>query len=99
MTLNKTNSELGGGNKLPLCNKDKFANQKVRIQVYMDAIDDELFDIVINGSYVPVKLSPTVEDPNKLTVKQRAEWTDTENKLVQLDKKAKNILFMALEDE
>ena len=34
-----------------------------------------------------------------MAVKLRVEWTDTEKKAVQLDKKAKNILFMSLEDE
>lgn len=65
----------------------------------MDAIDDELFDDVINGLYVSTKLAPTPEDPNKVTVKQRLEWTKNEKKLVTLDKRAKNIMFITLEDD
>lgn len=92
-------AELGGGNKPPLCNKDKFANWKIRMQAYMDAIDEDLFETILNGPYIPTKLAPTADDPNRTAVKLRTEWTDTEKKAVQLDKKAKNILFMSLEDE
>lgn len=65
----------------------------------MDAIDDELLDAVLNGPYVPTKIASTTEDPNKVAVKQRVEWIDNEKKLVALNKRAKNILFIALEDE
>ena len=65
----------------------------------MDTIDDELFNEMLKGPYVPTKLAPTLDDPNKVAVKQRIEWIDNEKKLVSLDKRAKNILFMALEYE
>ena len=65
----------------------------------MDAIDEELFETILNGPYVPTKLAPTPEDPDRTAIKLRTEWTDNEKKAVQLDKKAKNILFMSLEDE
>lgn len=42
----------------------------------MDAIDDELSDThVLNGPYVPTKLTPTTDDPNKVAFKQRIKWT------------------------
>ena len=55
----------------------------------MNAIDDELFDTIINGPYIPTKLAPTTDDPNKITVQQRVEWIETEKKLVRLDKESR----------
>ena len=65
----------------------------------MDAVDEDLFETILNGPYVPTKLAPTTDDLNRMAVKLKAEWTETEKKAVQLDKKAKNILFMSLEKE
>lgn len=73
MTHNNTSSELSGGNKPPLCNKDKFTNIKVWIQAYIDIINDELFGTVLNEPYIPTKLSPTAKNPNKVVIKQRVE--------------------------
>lgn len=36
----------------------------------MDAIDEEFFDVVLNGTYVPTKLAPTTDDPNKVAIKK-----------------------------
>ena len=99
MALQTNMAKLGGVSKPPLCNREKFSNWKIRMQAYMDAIDEELFETILNGPYVPTKLAPTPEDPDRMAIKLRTEWTDNEKKAVQLDKKAKNILFMSLEDE
>ena len=48
----------------------------------MDAIDEDLFGTILNGPYVPTKLAPTTDDPNRMAVKLRAEWTDTKKKAV-----------------
>lgn len=65
----------------------------------MDAIDDDLFEVVLIGPYVPTKLAHTTDNANKEVVKILEEWIENEKKLVQLDKRPTNILFMALEDE
>ena len=99
MALVPSESRTGGGSKPPMCNKDRFANWKVRMQAYMDSIDEDLFETVLNGPYIPTKLAPTTDEPNRVQVKVKEEWTDSEKKAVQLDKKAKNILFQSLEDD
>ena len=65
----------------------------------MDAIDDDLFETMLNGPFIPMKLALSTEDPSKLVAKKRDEWTDNEKKVVQRDKRAKNILFQSLDDD
>lgn len=40
-----------------MCNKDNFANWKVRIKVYLDAIGKDLFEKIENGPHVPESIS------------------------------------------
>lgn len=48
----------------------------------MDAIDDELFDTILSGPYIPINFAQNVKDPNKIAVKQIIDCTlDNEKKI------------------
>ena len=53
----------------------------------------EMWDIVMEGPYVPTKLKSTSQE---LEPKHRDEWTDVELKKVQMNFKASNTLHCSL---
>ncbi|XP_073219589.1 uncharacterized protein [Cicer arietinum] len=61
------------------------------MQTYLEAQEDDIWDAVENGPYVP----KTVID-NKEETKIKASWTNDDKKKVLFDKKAKNMLQSAL---
>jgi len=75
MLQTKKDSKLSGGNKSSLRNKKKNSNWKVRLQAYMDSIDEDMFDVIISGPYIRTKLTHTSDNPNKMVEKLKASQT------------------------
>ena len=63
------------------------------MSVYMRSCDYEMWDVVMDGAYIPIK---TKERSEQLKPKLRSEWTDVDMKKVQLNFKAMNTLHCAL---
>ena len=59
----------------------------------MRAYDYEMWDVVLDGPYVPMKTKTRSE---ALELKVRSEWTELEIKKVQVNYKAINTLHCAL---
>ena len=63
------------------------------MSVYMRSCDYEMWEVVMDGPYVPIK---TNGENRELEPKLRNEWTDAETKKVQKNFKAINTLYCAL---
>ena len=63
------------------------------MSIYMRSCDYEMWEVVMDGPYVPTK---TKEGSEELEPKLHSEWTDVDMKKVQLNFKAMNTLHCAL---
>ena len=63
------------------------------MSIYMRSCDYEMWEVVMDGPYVPTKTKGGSEE---LEPKLRSEWTDVDMKKVQLNFKAMNTLHCAL---
>ena len=61
--------------------------------IFMRSYDYEMWDVVLDGLYVPMKIRTRSE---ALEPKLRSEWSETEVKKVQVNFKAINTLHCAL---
>jgi len=64
---------------------------KIRMQIFIEFIDKEIWDAIVNEPYTPKCL---VE--NKQVDKPWIEWTDEERRRAQYDCNAKNIITSSL---
>ena len=78
-------------NRPPIFNGVGYHYWKTRMQIFIEAIDLNIWEAIEQGPYVPsiVAGSATIEKP-------RADWTEEERRLVQYNLKAKNIITSAL---
>ena len=63
------------------------------MSIFMRAYDYEMWDVVLNGPYIPMK---TKTGSEALEPKIRSEWTEVEIKKVQVNYKAINTLHCVL---
>ena len=80
-------------NKPPLFDRSNYQFWSNRISIFMRSYDYEIWDVVLDGSYVPMKTSMGVE---ALVPKLRSEWSELKVKKVQVNFKAINTLHCAL---
>ena len=80
-------------NRPPLFDETNYQFWSNRISIFMRAYDYEMWDVVFDGPYVPIKtkVGSEVFEP-----KLRSEWTELEVKKVQVNFKAINNLHYAL---
>jgi len=64
---------------------------KVIMKIFIESIDQGIWNAIVNGSYIPVSVVNGIS-----VVKPFDELTDVENKCVQYDCVAKNIITSAL---
>jgi len=78
-------------NRPPTFNGEGYHYWKTQMQIFIEAIDLNIWEAVEVGSYVPTMVAgnATIEKP-------REEWTEDERRLVQYNLKAKNIITFAL---
>ena len=76
-------------NRPPLFDGTNYQVWSNKMSVYMRSCDYEMWDVVMDGLYVPTK---TKERSEELKPKLRSEWTDVDMKKVQLNFKAMNTL-------
>ncbi|BAU03666.1 hypothetical protein VIGAN_UM153700, partial [Vigna angularis var. angularis] len=75
-------------NRPPLFTGENYAFWKVRMQIFIESIDCEIWDVIASGSSVPTN---NIQEP-----KPRGQWTIEEKKRFQNDVKARNIIASAL---
>ena len=63
------------------------------MSIFMRSYDYEIWDVVLNGPYVPMRTKTRSE---ALEPKLRSEWTESEVKKVQVNFKAINTLHCTL---
>ena len=66
-------------NRPPLFDETNYQFWSNRMSVYMRSCDYEMWDIVMDGPYVPTK---TKRKNGELEPKLRSEWTNAETKKV-----------------
>jgi len=78
-------------NRPPMFGGLNYAFWKIRMNFFMESIDMGIWDVVVNGYFVPVQVvkDETVKNP-------WSEWSDSEKKKAQYDSLAKNIITSAL---
>ena len=80
-------------NRPPLFDGSNYQFWSNRMSIFMRAYDYEMWDVVLDGPYVPMKTNAGSE---ALEPKVRSEWTGLEIKKVQVNYKAINTLHCAL---
>ena len=80
-------------NRLPLFDGTNYQFWSNRMSIFMGAYDYEMWDVVLDGPYVPMK---TKVGSEALEPKLQSEWTELEVKKVQVNFKAINTLHCAL---
>ena len=79
-------------NRPPLFDGTNYQFWSNRMRVYTRSCDYEMWDIVMDGPYVPTK---TKGENRELEPKLRNKWTNIEMKKVQINFKAINTLDCA----
>ena len=78
-------------NRPPIFNGEGYHYWKIQMQIFIEAIDLNIWEAIEVGPYVPTMVAgnTTIEKP-------REEWFEEERRLVQYNLKAKNIITSAL---
>lgn len=80
-----------------MCTIEKFRNSKIRKKIYLDAIDENMFETIIKGPHIPRRAeSPTY---TILVDIPKSDLIEDDKKKAVVDKKTKNILFQALDED
>ena len=76
----------------PLFKGVNYSYWKARMKIFIQAQDYEMWNVIEDGPYVPTKIIEGTRVP-----KVREEWDVNETRLVQLNSKAMNCLYCALD--
>jgi len=88
---NQTFAEGASINRPPLFTGENYPFWKVRMQIFLESVDRDIWDVVLNGPFVHVNIVNDVQEPNLFS-----QWTTDENRRAQYDVKARNIISSAL---
>ena len=93
MTVNFASS-MGEGQSYkrpPLFNGQNYTYWKVCMRIFVEASVYDMWSIITSGSYCPIKTIDGISIP-----KPENEWNDQDKKSAQLNAKAMNVLYCAL---
>ena len=62
------------------------------MRIFIQALDYDMWSIIVNESHTPTKLIDGVSLP-----KSKSEWDEFDKKIAQLNAKAMNVLYCALD--
>ena len=62
------------------------------MKIFIQALDYDMQSIIVNGPHTPTKIIDGVE-----STKSEKEWDEVDKKLAQLNAKAMNVLYCALD--
>ena len=88
-------SSMGEGqscNRPPLFNGQNYTYWKACMHIFVQALDYDMWSIITSDPYYPIKTIDGIFIP-----KPENEWNDQDKKLAQLNAKAMNILYCALD--
>ena len=80
-------------NRPPLFDGSNYQFWSNCMSIFMRAYDYEMWDVVLDGPYIPMK---TKVESEAMEPKIKSEWTELEIKKVQVNYKAINTLHCAL---
>nr|XP_043612557.1 uncharacterized protein LOC122584461 [Erigeron canadensis] len=90
----------------PMFDKDDFSGWKGRMSLFLESIDNNMPDILVDGPYVPTSTfvidavvregQPTIPATVKSIVKDKTDWGDEDRRLANLDVKARNFIVQAV---
>ena len=94
MATSSFNTQVEGLSTLrpPFFNGSDYAYWKVRMSIYFQSIDYDLWLCILNGPHIPTKKVGEAE-----TLKKENEYSDLDKKKISLDARAMNILYCALD--
>ena len=81
-------------NKPPGFNGENYTYWKLRMKIFFEAVDLDLWEVIENGPFIP-----TVVEDGKSVTKPKSEWSDTDKRKISLNAKAKLIISSALSQE
>ncbi|KAL5562884.1 hypothetical protein UlMin_032631 [Ulmus minor] len=87
-------SEGNSTTRPPLFNDNNYGYWKVRMIIFLQSMEYELWEVIEKGPYIPMN---KVEGSS--VEKSKSEWNDTDKKQISINAKAMNILFCALSME
>ncbi|GAV75341.1 zf-CCHC domain-containing protein/DUF4219 domain-containing protein/UBN2 domain-containing protein, partial [Cephalotus follicularis] len=76
----------------PFFDGNNYSQWKAKMTIFIQALDCNLWDIIIDGPELPLIIS---QEGNK-TLKPRSSYTDDDRKKVKLNAKAKHVIICAL---
>ena len=62
------------------------------MKIFIQALDYDMWSIIVNGPHKPIKIIDGVE-----STKLEREWDEVDKKMTQVNAKAMNILYCALD--
>ncbi|KAK1357060.1 hypothetical protein POM88_050316 [Heracleum sosnowskyi] len=84
--------------KIPILKKSEYPTWKVKMLMYLEAMDPDYLDMIRDGPYIPTRIIERTETvPKHYVVKAKSEWTPEEKAHVLREAKIKNILHISLD--
>ncbi|KAK1382695.1 hypothetical protein POM88_020430 [Heracleum sosnowskyi] len=84
--------------KIPILKKSEYPTWRVKMLMYLEAMDPNNLDRIRDGPYIPTKFVERTDTvPEHYVVKAKSEWTPEEKAHVLREPKIKNILHSSLD--
>ncbi|GAV84006.1 DUF4219 domain-containing protein [Cephalotus follicularis] len=75
----------------PFFDENNYSFWKTRINIFLQSLDYQLWNTIVNGPMMPTR---TVE--GVVSLKPKDEFNDNDFRILQLNSKAKHVLFCAI---
>ena len=79
-------------NRSSLFNRSNYGYYKARMKIFIQAFDYKIWAIIVSGPHTPTKIINNV-----LILKAENEWDENDERTAQLNAKAMNLLYCALD--
>ncbi|KAK1369394.1 hypothetical protein POM88_035486 [Heracleum sosnowskyi] len=84
--------------KIPILKKSEYSTWRVKMLMYLEAMDPDYLDRIRDGPYVPTRIIERTDTvPEHYVVKAKSDWTLEEKAHVLREPKIKNILHNSLD--
>ncbi|KAK1358784.1 hypothetical protein POM88_043258 [Heracleum sosnowskyi] len=84
--------------KIPILKISEYPTWRVKMLMYLEAMDPDYLDRILDGPYIPTKFVERTDTvPEHYVVKGKSEWTPEEKAHVLREPKIKNILHNSLD--
>ena len=77
----------------PFFNSNDYPYWKTRMRIYLQALDYEIWEVVCDGSFIPMTKNEIGDDIPKFS----SQWSELEKKKMSLNSKAMIALFCAFD--